>query len=291
MNTAVAAMLTYHGDPARKDAMVASMLAHRAADRIQQGETGTDGARGCAVACAFQSVTKEWAGCYSHLRLADHLGVPVWITRLVDRIFEGLPSAEAGDFAVAWLKALPIGADASRPELWLGLSRWLLTRSQDGVQRVRALVEKHKLYEATDRVTKARAEVDSCLTDVFSLLDAMTTGSRTVTGAERRAVREKCDLAYWEMRRAAQAARPAEAVAVAAAAAAAAEVAVAVAAEAAAEAAEAAEVAAEAAAEAAADYWRAYWAARPRARGEFYQAFASEFIRAIGELTPVEQTA
>ena len=79
-------MLSFHNDPAIKAKYLDRVKAHAKADRLIQG-TGWKGGKGCAVGCTLEA--------YDHSLYPIELGLPEWLARLEDRIFEGLPKAEA----------------------------------------------------------------------------------------------------------------------------------------------------------------------------------------------------
>ena len=97
-------MKAFHNDAAVKAKYQQRLAEHRAAERLIQG-TGYDGAKGCAVGCTLQN--------YDHTLYPAELGLPEWLARLEDRIFEGLPKGEAEQFAEDFLTAIPVGADVS----------------------------------------------------------------------------------------------------------------------------------------------------------------------------------
>ena len=100
------ALLSYHNDPELKAATIATVKAHRDADRLVQG-TGAEGEddnfRGCAVGCTI--------GEYDHAAYEDRIGVPAVLAQYEDAIFEGLPGSEALDWPVDFLQAVPVGAN------------------------------------------------------------------------------------------------------------------------------------------------------------------------------------
>jgi hypothetical protein len=95
-------MKAFHGDEAVKQKYLARLKAHHAADEIIQGQ-GWNGSHGCAVGCTLNE--------YDPKAYENELGLPQWLARLEDRIFEGLPAVEAKQFAVDFLEAVPVGAD------------------------------------------------------------------------------------------------------------------------------------------------------------------------------------
>lgn len=140
----------WHGDPALKDKIVLRMKEHRAADEFMQGVyqgyfnptpdrlgssksrltptqvIGPDTVfRGCAIGCMVdaepidRTMSMPW-----HELVQYQFGIPTKIAHWIDRVFEGQPSfEEAGEFAVAAVEAIPVGADLSavpiRYDWWL----------------------------------------------------------------------------------------------------------------------------------------------------------------------------
>jgi len=83
---------------------VARVKAHTAADEIIQGMYWERG-HGCAVGCVIHGS--------EHPHYETELGIPRQIAYLQDRIFENLPLAEAKEFPLAFLQAIPVGTDLS----------------------------------------------------------------------------------------------------------------------------------------------------------------------------------
>jgi hypothetical protein len=107
-------MRAYHNDPAVKAKYVNRLAAHRAAENLVQGE-GWDGTKGCAVGCTLER--------YDRSLYPVELGLPEWLARLEDRIFEGLPERKAEQFAEDFLAAIPVGADVSKVRSRLAVLR------------------------------------------------------------------------------------------------------------------------------------------------------------------------
>jgi hypothetical protein len=138
-------MLAYHGDAKLRAKLVREMKRHAKLDMLAQGAMG-DNDKGCTAACAIHSLTGEWA--YDHSQLAELLNVPEVLTRLFDRIFEGLSADEAREFSQAWPKAIRAGADLSL--VWPKLAVWLLVDPTHGV--IRFAGSEHGVREAVERV-------------------------------------------------------------------------------------------------------------------------------------------
>ena len=188
-------MLTWHNEPHRRDKMVASMAAHILADRLVAGATGGSQQKGCTVACAYQSVIGTWEGCYDHAGLADHLGVPQWVPRLADRIYEGLPKDDQPAFSQAWLARLPVGVDVVTSGLSRRLMAWVIRESRGNMQRCRdAFVANRDKIPA--RIYDARQEVDKAVSHVWDLIDRAL-GGDVATPEVWNAAAGVCRTAAW----------------------------------------------------------------------------------------------
>jgi hypothetical protein len=98
---------SFHGDPKIKEVYVDRIKAHHAADTLVQGSYWDPATRrGCGVGCTIEGS--------DHSRYETILGLPEWLARIEDLIFEGLPVAEAKDFARDFLDAIPVGSDLTR---------------------------------------------------------------------------------------------------------------------------------------------------------------------------------
>ncbi len=114
-------MMEYPAYPQNDKAMYLKRVrAHRLADELVQG-TGWESnghTRGCSVGCTIHS--------YDHEKYAELIGGNVILARLQDRIFEGLPKADALKFPEAYLSAMHPGADLSM--VWPRFAVRMLTR-------------------------------------------------------------------------------------------------------------------------------------------------------------------
>lgn len=120
-------MLAYHSDPALRASVLAQLEAHAAADEIVQGRYW-EGGRGCAVGC----LTHEDDG--GHCLYPIRWGIPRILAHLEDRIFEGLPLAEAKLWPLRFMGAIRPGADLSL--VWTRFALAILTDPERGVARL-----------------------------------------------------------------------------------------------------------------------------------------------------------
>jgi hypothetical protein len=82
-------MKAFHNDPLIKQKYLERVRMHRAADNLIRG-TGWDGHRGCAVGCTLED--------YNHQKYETELGIPLWLAKVEDTLFEGM----SHDNAMAW---------------------------------------------------------------------------------------------------------------------------------------------------------------------------------------------
>jgi hypothetical protein len=112
-----------------KVAFLAELQAHADADLIVKGTYWQDG-KGCAVGCSLHSAAVRLNLPAGRVSFADHasfetyLGIPQILARLEDRIFEGLPLAEAKLWPMQFAAAIAPGADLSG--VWDKFAPWLL---------------------------------------------------------------------------------------------------------------------------------------------------------------------
>ena len=95
-------MESFHNDKAIKKKYLARVEAHKKADELIKGTYWENG-KGCAVGCCIHGL--------NHKDYETQLGIPVWLARLEDRIFENLSDKDAKEWPSNFLKAIPVGVD------------------------------------------------------------------------------------------------------------------------------------------------------------------------------------
>ena len=113
-----------------KTEALASMKKHREADKLVKGKYWESG-KGCAVGCQYHAFKNDNDTSYHSPSERVH-GIPRALAYLEDRIFEGLPNAQAQKWPERFLKAIPVGADLSN--VINELMYWLMT-DKDGIQK------------------------------------------------------------------------------------------------------------------------------------------------------------
>jgi hypothetical protein len=95
----------FHNKESEKQKYVSRMKSHIAADELIRGE-GWTGKKGCAVGCTLNR--------YNHKCYQDELGLPEWLARLEDTLFEGMSLEKSKTFPLEFLEAIPVGANLDK---------------------------------------------------------------------------------------------------------------------------------------------------------------------------------
>lgn len=95
----------FHNDPAIKTKYIARVNAHIKADNLIRG-IGWENGRGCAVGCTLES--------YNHAAYENELGIPEWLARLEDTLFEGMSKEKSKAWPKVFLQSINIGADLEK---------------------------------------------------------------------------------------------------------------------------------------------------------------------------------
>src|SRR4051812_321342 len=94
-------MLTsFNNDKKLKVMILEEVVNHRKQDQIIKGTYGTENGKwkGCAVGCSIHSLNIRLGKEYStsdHTVYETELGIPEWLARLEDTLFENLPEKES----------------------------------------------------------------------------------------------------------------------------------------------------------------------------------------------------
>ncbi len=98
-------MQAFHNDSAVKEKYLSRVQEHRRLDNIRQRVTWENG-KGCAIGCTLEN--------YDHKAYEVELGIPEWLARVEDTIFEGLPVERAKFWPEDFLSAVPLGVDLDK---------------------------------------------------------------------------------------------------------------------------------------------------------------------------------
>ena len=120
-------MLTFHSDPAKKQARIDRAKRHVEQDRLMSGTYNDGNGHGCSVGCDAMDIDPENSE-NPHAIVSGYDGTPEWLEHLRDVIFEGLPSDNRAGWHVALAEAIPVGVDIA--PVRHRLAAWIL--SADG---------------------------------------------------------------------------------------------------------------------------------------------------------------
>ena len=98
-------LLAFHNDPAIKAKYLARVENHILMNNLVHGK-GWEGGRGCAVGCTLEA--------YDHARYPTELGIPEWLARLEDSLFEGMSLEKSKTWPRDFLAAIRPGDDLER---------------------------------------------------------------------------------------------------------------------------------------------------------------------------------
>ncbi len=93
-------LVAFHGKVDEKEGLLKQLQDHYDQDEIIKGEYWEKG-KGCAIGCTIHSD--------KHNKYESKLGIPEWIARLEDRLFEGMKNADSKEFPSRLIKAIPVG--------------------------------------------------------------------------------------------------------------------------------------------------------------------------------------
>lgn len=107
-------MLSFTNTIETKEQAVANAIFHRDHDMLIKGtyQQGTGKEfKGCSVGCTYNAYEGKVDAANLHALSAPVHGIPEWLTRLRDTLFEGVSDARRNNFHVEFFEAIPIGID------------------------------------------------------------------------------------------------------------------------------------------------------------------------------------
>ncbi len=110
-------MLTFTNTIETKEQAVANAKRHREQDMLIAGTYGEGRGksfRGCSVGCTYKPFEGKVKASSLHALSEPVHGIPEWLTRVRDRIFEGLPDEDRKNWHVDFNEAIPIGVDLDK---------------------------------------------------------------------------------------------------------------------------------------------------------------------------------
>lgn len=184
-------MLSFHNDIKVKKKYLERVRRHSKLGNIVQNRRWKDG-KGGAVGCTLEN--------YDHSRYPIELGLPEWLARIEDKIFEGLPVDEAKRWPEKFLEAIPVGVDTEIVRHQLAVRRMdRLIKLQEELlvkrDRLKSVIK--KIIAAINMVkTCHEAEVNKTVCEI-SFADAELSARAAAMSAVRSAVRSAEWAAEW----------------------------------------------------------------------------------------------
>lgn len=148
-------VLSFRGDAALKAIHVAQAERHAAADMLVAGTFGdADDSqfRGCSVGC-FAHEIEPTTDANWHEVVAEARGLPAWLIRLQDSMFEGLPLTDRASFHVDLAKRIPVGADLEPVQHWIAIAR--IDRQVNALTALLEAKHAYGVHEAIEGVIAA----------------------------------------------------------------------------------------------------------------------------------------
>jgi len=183
-----------------KTKFIQRLESHYIQDEIIKGQYWEDG-KGCAVGCTIHSDSHN---CYE-----TELGIPEWVARLEDVLFEGIPNEYAKEFPLKLLKSIPIGYSNWR-HVYHQLCVFMLEKTCKNINNkivVKAICDIITLHKTESKDEAAWSDVRSAAWSAAGSAAESTTWS-VVRSAAEFAVRSAAESAAWSAVR--SAARSAE---------------------------------------------------------------------------------
>lgn len=98
----MADLISFHNKKSIKAKYVARVQKHIRLDQLVHG-MGWDGTRGCAVGCTLEN--------YNHAAYETELGIPEWLARVEDTLFERMSLDKSKTWPDLFLQAIPVGVN------------------------------------------------------------------------------------------------------------------------------------------------------------------------------------
>jgi len=139
-------MKAFHNDTEVKKKYLSRVEHHIKVDNLIRGK-GWDGSKGCAVGCTLEK--------YDHKAYETELGIPEWLARVEDALFEGMNLEKSKTFPKEFLESINPGSDLDKikaPFLIMVLRRSLEhfdhEKYPDIYQAVQSVIDLYEIGEA-----------------------------------------------------------------------------------------------------------------------------------------------
>jgi len=113
-------MITFTDTIETKEQALAAANHHREMDMLVRGSYGEDDGRafkGCSVGCTYKPFEGKVKASSLHALSEPVHGIPEWLTRLRDALFESVSENRKDDFHVQFVEAIPVGVSERQLEM------------------------------------------------------------------------------------------------------------------------------------------------------------------------------
>jgi len=173
----------FHNKQDNKQKILTQLESHYKADEIIKGTYWEEG-KGCAVGCTVHSDNHK---CYE-----TELGIPEWLARLEDYLFENLPNKKAKEFPLKFIQSIPVGFE-NWTKIYHKLCVYLLT------DIIKTEKDEKVIHAVEDIVTlhakAAKGEIESNLSAARSA--AWSAAWSAARSAAESAARSAAESAAW----------------------------------------------------------------------------------------------
>ena len=174
---------------------------HRKADQILQGTYGKENGkwRGCAVGCSIHSINLKLNKDYKtsdHSVYETELGIPEWLARVEDTIFEGLPVEKAVLWPERFTKAIPVGVT----DIQLERVKWQFTSAlmQENIERVKKLkISKELKQKVVEAIKLAQSLNENSTEEERSAAGSAAWSAGSAAGSAARSAAWSARSAAW----------------------------------------------------------------------------------------------
>ena len=179
-------MLAYTKGITKKQ-FVKEIKAHQKADNFLKG-TYDEGQKGCAVGCSLKSVAKLKGiklSFNNHKEYENHLGIPEWLAKLEDTIFEGVSLERSKVWPVEFAESISEGADLNQVKV-----PFIVYLMEENLKSIRSVK-----YDA-DAFPHVKSAIEKTEKAVLQIIEAQTLGDKEQIAAAESAA-SAAESAAW----------------------------------------------------------------------------------------------
>lgn len=165
-------LISWHNQDELKAKIVGRLKHHAELDEIIQG-IGWESGKGCAVGCTLDG--------YNHAAYETELGLPEWLARLEDALFEGMTNADAKNFPIEFAEAIPKGLTSTDFEIIK--AKFLIFILRENIEYVKSL------QISNDLRAEVLHAIELCLELHIQYLETGTSATQLARSAAESAAR------------------------------------------------------------------------------------------------------